>query len=189
VLSAGEWHAKTAGCVCGLILHSINELAYYNIVGVLETQTTIISCGRNHAIKQALAVPGLTHVLFVDSDALFPVTTLKTLLEHDKDVIGCRALRRMPPYTPTGKKLENGKWVIGCHIMLIKMSVFSKIAFPWFDAHYNEDGSYMSEDYDFCNKVNKFSGVCVDEELSKQIGHLGEMNFTLGMYKEETKPL
>jgi hypothetical protein len=189
VLSNGEWKGKTAANISGLVLHcAYNCWREFRIRAILEEQCSVVSVGRNHAIQQALQVKGLTHILFIDADATFPVNALETLYHQDKDVIACNALSRKPPFAPVCVKREDGKWTMGCHFMLINMRIFNLIKFPWFDGHYQENGEYRGEDQDFCDKVNEFSRVDCDEELSEHIGHLGEMNFVMSMRSKAAAP-
>lgn len=180
--SNGAWRAKMAGNLSGLLLHhAYNHRQHLAIRGVIDEQCSNTGFGRNHAVEKAMTMREVTHVLFIDTDAVFPVDILYRLLKEDRDVIGVQALRRQPPYTPTGEKRQDGKWTLGCHVMLIKKTMFDQIAFPWFNGHYLPNGEWRGEDQDFCDKVNEISQVYCAEDISMKVGHLGEMGFFLEM--------
>jgi hypothetical protein len=103
-----------------------------------------------------------THLMFIDSDMLFPADGIATLLKRDKDIIGSNYnYRQLPvrsvvkfdlktsdpkeitieddPSDPNNQKitLKNPTKPFKCRsagmgFMLIKMSVFDKIPRPWF---------------------------------------------------------
>ena len=69
--------------------------------GVINCKSSLVAVARNQCVAAALHI-NATHVLFLDSDMVFPLDTLKRLLKHEKDIVGALYSRRRPPFDPTG---------------------------------------------------------------------------------------
>ena len=152
----------------------------FRIVAFVNHKCSDVAHGRNCVVREILGMgQGITHILFVDSDMTFPVDTLARLLAHRRALVGIDACTRRPPYRRVARR--TGALVeMGAGILLVEAQVFDKIAFPWFECRYREDGGRESEDFDFCQKALRAGAIpFLDEELSKQVGHLGMMEFTL----------
>lgn len=182
ILSDDIWQADTAASIASLCLWSAYTQKSFRIAGIVNQKTSTVDRGRNDLVHQVQAIPGVTHILFVDSDMVLPRDALARLVEHDKPVVGCNALRRRQPYTPAGKRSPLGKWELGAACMLIDLEIFKSIPFPWFEGGYGCNGDYRDGDQNFCSKVNFSGQVHCDEVLSQEIGHLGQMSFTLEMH-------
>ena len=137
---------------------------------------------------------GCTHVLFIDSDMRFPKDGLERLLAHDKDIVAANYCTRKFPMNPVAfSNDQNSDRVftnpdstglepvaaIGMGFMLIKCEVFEKIAEPYFMIGYSQANKvYTGEDIYFCRKARSAGyEVLLDHDLSKEIGHTGEMDF------------
>ena len=157
------------------------------LAGVINCKSSIVSIGRNECVAAALHIKA-THVLFLDSDMVFPLDTLKRLLAHDKDIVGALYSRRRPPFDPNGlpwpgsaptgglQRMKN--LPAGC--LLIKTRVFEKIAKPWFSTR-NEGENIVGEDICFCENATKAGfEIWQDITLSREVGHIGERIFKLG---------
>jgi GT2 family glycosyltransferase len=114
--------------------------------------------------------PEITHILFVDYDVIPRPNTLKRLLSHDKDIVSgvypiCRqnhitwCLSREEPFkampiNDLPRDMFKAKTV--CNgMMLVKMGVFDKIKWPYFENHFQEGALLMGHDIDFCQKARK----------------------------------
>jgi cellulose synthase/poly-beta-1,6-N-acetylglucosamine synthase-like glycosyltransferase len=134
------------------------------------------------------------YVLFLDSDMRFPPNLLEYLMSHDKDIVACNyATRRLPVKTVAFSDFAELKCVysgdktgleevdaVGMGAMLIKTEIFKKLPLPWFSISYLPSGNmYIGEDIYFC-KLAQANGmkVYVDHDLSKQVKHIGVMEFT-----------
>jgi hypothetical protein len=140
-----------------------------------------------------------THLLFVDSDQMFPRDLAHRLLAHEKQIVAANVATKVIPASPTARLRTASKegtplyttpdstglvqvWRIGTGIMLIDLNVFKRKGLkqaPWFSQHWDEDlGSYVGEDWAFCERLEA-AGVklWVDQDVSKEIGHLGTLNF------------
>ena len=174
-----------------------------NDINLYTAHGTLIFDQRNNMVKTALK-ERCDYILFIDADMRFPKDTLRRLLAHKKDIVGVNATTRSEPVKPTAKILEieedgtcNWKPIfsnaengiskadgIGCGVMLIKASVFSKIEFSYFYFEALPGDKLLGEDIYFCVKA-KDAGIetWVDHDLSKQIGHVG--NYTYGWHNIE----
>ncbi len=136
-----------------------------------------------------------THIMFIDTDMVFPPDGILTLLKDDKDIVGGNYNTRLDPTSadfsgPTVKMLVDGQSVsmlkedfptelFKCHalplgFMLVKMHVFDKVPMPYFEDHQRSSGyMHMTEDVDFCVKAHKagFDTWC---EPAVKIGHIGQ---------------
>jgi len=138
-----------------------------------------------------------THILFLDSDQTYPPDILNKLLDHRLPIVACNVATKSLPPAPTARS-DNGTltgepvytfpevtglekvYRVGTGVMLISMHVFDSIEKPWFpitwDASVNK---FTGEDWNFCALVQKAGyNIYVDHDLSKEIGHLGTMEFT-----------
>lgn len=126
-----------------------------------------------------------THLLFIDSDMVFPVDAIPRLLEHDKDVIGVHYNMRMLPLRST-VKTRKGETVqdtlstcdgVATGFMLIKMEVFKKLAKPWFHVGVDESDptgkTLEGHDYRFC-RLAREAGYSVWYDPTIVIKHIGD---------------
>ena len=134
-----------------------------------------ITESRNVIVEKAQSI-NATHLLFLDSDNVFPPDVIDKLLKHDKDVVGATYLKRIPPYellgVPLDKPTDNPlirmkRMPTGC--LMIKMHVFNQMEKPYFRMKY-KNGKEYSEDYNFCEDCGYT--VWCDQALSLQIGHV-----------------
>lgn len=163
---------------------------------------SLVHDARNKIVERAIE-QGATHLMFVDSDIVFPDNGIQKLYEQDKDIIGGLYFRKIAPHYPTFSQLT-GKTItfpttfpkskpfkvfgIGTGFLMIKVSVLKKIADPWF--YFGEfHGQKMGEDIYFCNKARKagFEAWC-DPTIPLQ--HVGEYGFDLKDYElyQKDKP-
>lgn len=136
---------------------------------------SVIHKSRNILVRQARERE-CTHLWFLDTDMILPDGTLPSLLAHDKDVVGCVYRKRARPHQLVGQQLRHddnsgframSRMPTGC--LLIRMSVFDKIADPWFEFVAETEG----EDYNFSRKaVEAGFELWADIPLSMDVGHL-----------------
>lgn len=152
---------------------------------IVNTKSSIVAEARNNGVDHAREA-GADYLLFLDSDMVFPNTTVHRLLLHRKDVVGALYTKRVPPYDLLGDVLpsdvireENGlvemrRLPTGC--MLIRMSVFDAMEKPYF--HFGvdaENGTILGEDYAFCDMARlKGFRLWADLNLSRELGHIGQ---------------
>ncbi|HEU0117442.1 MAG TPA: hypothetical protein VFR09_02310 [Alphaproteobacteria bacterium] len=150
---------------------------------IINAKTSLIALGRNQC-AEAAKLAGATHMLFLDSDMVFPLDTIARLLKHDKDVVGAVYSQRRPPFHPLGMTIEGEHIhvtqglqkmkIIPTGCMMIKLSVFDKLPKPWF-TNGVEDGKILGEDYYFCEQARKAGfDIWCDGDLSREVGHIGQ---------------
>lgn len=154
---------------------------------------TLIADQRQKLVMMAIK-QGADYILFLDSDMRFPSYLLERMLAHDQDIVACNyATRRLPVKTVAFSDFAELKCIysldkngleevdaIGMGAMLIKTEIFKKLPLPWFSISYLPSGNmYIGEDIYFC-KLAQANGmkVYVDHDLSKDVRHIGVMEFT-----------
>lgn len=178
--SADMVHADFALALAGLCL-SLHPLP----VTVVNTKSSIVAEARNIAVERAREA-GADFLLFLDSDMVFPQTLLHRLLLHRKDIVGAVYTKRVPPYDLLGAMLpeaeppgadglvEMRRLPTGC--LLIKMTVFDRLAAPWFRFEHDfAQGTILGEDYVFSDTARSAGfRLWADFGLSREIGHIGQ---------------
>jgi hypothetical protein len=186
--SGPTWCAATAMSVAVLV-HRVSQL---NLLGaIFNEQTSDIALGRNGLVARVRAEGDLTHILWIDSDQVFPSNGLERLLAHDRDVVGCFYSTRMPPYRIVGQLRNQEDWDKGGlapaiqmpgGFVLVKMDVYDRIGGniiyeEWFDpkeATPENRLSFISDDSVFTRRALAAGcEVFCDIGLSKEIGHVG----------------
>ena len=67
---------------------------------------------------------------------------------------------------------------IGGGLNLLKAKIFEDLPRPWFSTISMPDGSVIGEDVHFCRQLEEAGiDVWLDQDLSKMIGHIGQMVF------------
>lgn len=160
---------------------------------------TLIVNQREQLIEMADQA-GSTHILWLDSDMMFPPDTLSKLLAHDQPMVAANYVTRQYPHKTVAYK-HLGDWrsyvmhdgpisdelieveAIGMGCMLVNMDVIYPMTKPRFQTVWMESsGDHMGEDFYFCQQARQAGHkILVDDELSRQISHLGTIAFTQGM--------
>lgn len=167
-----------------LALAGLCASAYEFETLIVNAKSSIVAEARNRCVELARE-HGAGHLLFLDSDMVFPRTTLQRLMAHGKDIVGATYPKRVPPHPPLGVLegahvdadrglAEMRHLPTGC--LLIHMAVFDALGSPSFRFSLDpESGAIVGEDYDFCDRARSagFSIWC-DSALSFEIGHIGQ---------------
>jgi len=179
---------------CTLIADGILDMTLMILPG------TYVDKARTQLAEEAIAW-GATHILWLDDDMIFPPYTLHKLLAANADIVGANYPMRKSPVVPTAfttvpSKTDDQQGVrcyttaesgglqsveaIGFGCVLMKTSVFAKVAHPGFLCHFNAgEGTWTGEDVYFCLRAREAGFlILVDHDLSKDIGHAGRMVFT-----------
>ena len=157
-------------------------------VFMLNSRSSLVALGRNQCAGAAQVMKA-THLMFFDTDMIFPADTLTRLLSHDKDIVGATYSQRMPPFHPL-TVTEEGEHIhvasglrrvrlmpTGC--MLIRASVFNMLSKPYFNL-VAEGDHLRGEDYYFCEKARAAGlEIWCDGDLSSQVGHIGQKIYRL----------
>jgi hypothetical protein len=125
-----------------------------------------------------------THLMFFDTDMIFPADALTRLLPHNKDIVGATYSKRMPPFHPlaVNEEGQQANFVKGLHrvksmptgCLLISTNVFNKLSKPYFNL-VAEGDQLRGEDYYFCEKARAAGfEIWCDGNLSAELGHIGQ---------------
>ena len=195
----GTWNAQFGLSMLGLIAGTTNPPPGFESIdlGIVDIRGSILSQQRTRIVKAAMAMKA-THVLFLDSDMIFPPHTAVSMLEKRHPIVACNCVTKSLPANPTArtKNPEHPKgdivyqqhhetetlpvWRVGTGVMLVEMGVFRKIPEPWFPISWMQEiGDYQGEDWGFLQRAEAYGITPVfDVELSDGIGHAGDMVYT-----------
>lgn len=151
--------------------------------------STILINQREHLIEQAIDV-NAEWVLWLDSDMMFPPTTLLRLLAHNQNIVACNYMKRAFPfktvaYTDT---TDWETWIplkpmdelvtaeatgMGCTLM--KTDIFKSLEKPYFEYTYQtKTKDWGGEDFTLFKKLNNLGyELKIDMTLSNEIYHIG----------------
>lgn len=158
-------------------------------------------------LRQALVdkakLLGCTHMLFVDSDMMFPKDILHKWIPLRKEVIAANCVTKSIPAVPTARRKEGDPlgsvintsredaqfifaeqvWRIGTGVMLIDMKVFDKIKKPYFPVTYTEaHDRFVGEDWNFCAALEEAGiPIFIEHSVSWHVKHLGEYEYGMDM--------
>lgn len=161
---------------------------------------SLITKSRNICAQKAVD-EGFTHLLFIDSDQVFPPTTPNQLFSHRLPIVACNiATKVIPPQRTACLRPKDGKthkdarvpmrtaglekiWRVGCGVMMIETEVFHRIPKPWFHFGWDDQNGITGEDWYFLQKTEE-AGIPLycDHDLSARVGHLGSFNYRLPEY-------
>jgi len=194
VPNTGVWRSETA---CSMAL----MFSYFSLRGVkgaakakitiLTAQGSMLSQSREILTAKVLSSDA-THLLFIDSDMQFPMTTANDLLEKQQEFIAANCTTRtMPPkfvaHDLAGELLDSrGRHGIqkvqhvGLAVALIETQVFKRMYPPLYLMDWVPDmGVYCGEDVYFTQKLGEI-GVqpYIDHDLSAKIKHVGHYAYS-----------
>ena len=151
--------------------------------------STILINQRERLIEQAIEVKS-EWVLWLDSDMMFPSTTLLRLLAHNQDIVACNYMKRSHPFKSVTFMDTNDweSWVplqsedklltveatgMGC--LLMRTSVFQNLNKPYFEYSYQSmTKDWTGEDFTLFKKLNELGyQLKIDMNLSNEIYHIG----------------
>jgi len=163
---------------------------------VVNVRSSILPKNRLDLVKAAQKMKA-SHLLFLDTDQTFPPDLVHRLAEHGKLIVAANiATKQIPANTTARQKAADPKgtpvftdaasagleqvWRVGTGVMLINMAVFDEIGLnvwhmPWIEGA----DTYQGEDWTFCAACeNAGFSIWVDHTISKEVGHLGNYEYT-----------
>ena len=192
----------------------LEKMRYYSLTKGIDTVRkrragAVVHHARNLIVSDILKLyPQATHLFFTDDDQTFKEDILERMLAADKDILVCNIHRRYPPYIPVVSREMDDDDLFhpvyvrpsrggleqvtsgGTGVCLIKMDVFKKVPFPWFQSEYiqapegreNEPGLinghlFVSEDNRFF-LMARHHGYKIWCDFSIEVGHLAEHEVT-----------
>ncbi len=183
------WNCETGAKVLQYCNAGIADVGYFTY------NSTYVAWSRTEITKNAL-LWGATHLLWLDSDMVFPAWTFHQLFKQDKPVIAANYARRREPHAPvTFKRIkENGAEhehelcyttadskgleevaAIGFGVVLIQAQVFNDIKVAPFRVIDDEMSKMrVGEDVYFCQLLTKAGiPIYIDHDLSQHVQHVG----------------
>lgn len=148
---------------------------------------------RNNIVERAL-YEGVTHLIMMDVDQVYPIDTIPRLLAHNLPVVGCRVHRRYPPFDSLMLRIEKvdentnayvsiDEWkdgellevdATGGGCVMFNMDVFRKLKYPWFETKLQDNGSVLGEDIHLCQKIQQ-AGYKIFVDSGLEVGHLAQL--------------
>lgn len=138
---------------------------------------------RNNIVNMAKELKA-THLLFIDSDHVFPFHGLRKLIDSGKRIISACYYNRIVPERLAGcnvDKQELDASLTGIHevggvgggFLLIDMDVFNKIDKPYFMLFTDKEGEQFAKGHDiyFCDKA-KEAGEKIYMDFDLRLEHL-----------------
>lgn len=167
--SGGLVNASFAVCVATLIAQSA---AAGIPMTVVNAESSLNMVNRNCAVREAKA-QDCSHVLFIDSDMVFPADALTRLVAADKDIVGALYARRVYPHATLGHLIdrENNQDEIaeagemGLGLILIRMSVFDKFKAPYFRCPAVESVTELSDELRGFDMTGIEAGDTMDDSI------------------------
>jgi len=160
---------------------------------------TLIVNQRDQLADMALQA-GSSHVLWLDSDMMFPVDTVQRLLHHQVPLVaGNYVTRQYPHKTVAYTQLHDWRSyvinsnkpdlikvaAVGMGCMMVNTDVIRSMSKPRFQTTYvPETNDHMGEDFYFCQQAQQLGyDVLIDDQLSSELQHLGTVAFNHNMVK------
>ena len=204
---------KLSVCVpCRDMMHSafsfdLCKLLEYNALVGIETTIhfhvgTLIVNQREQLVQMAVDA-GSTHILWLDSDMMFPADTAHQLLKHGKPIVAANYVTRQYPHRTVAYTDQND-WssnlinsddqndliqvaAVGMGCMLTEVAVFKSLNKPYFKTTWSEQlQDHVGEDFNLCYDLTaKGHKILIDNTLSLKIQHLGTFAFSHSLVKSK----
>ncbi len=198
VVSARQWPVRFGESLANLGFH----LGYNRLGGRLAGLRMCISrqahpsMTRNDHLVQAQAEE-FTHFLSLDDDQTFPGDVVDRMLSAEKPVVTCNYRKKVPEIEYVCSDLDGQMLdsthrtgierikMMGMGMALIDLSAIKDVHAPYFGAIWNTDTStYVIEDEFFCRLLwTRGIEIWCDHDLSRQIGHIGEIEYIPPAYE------
>lgn len=179
--------------------YSLQALVKHHALIGLDTHVefslgTLIGTQRESLVTIALDNDA-THIMWLDSDMMFPENVCERLLAHDLPFVACNYSTRAMPFKAVAyQELYNWESTlpsdatglvqvagVGLGCALVNTKVFDNIYKPYFPITYTrKTDDYLGEDMNFCMKLDTEGEfpLMVDADLSKFIYHIGMTAFS-----------
>ena len=201
IVDHGSWCSKFGRSLRNLEMacrnHQIGEYKKQHVRTMVVTGS-ILPKSRLEVLKAAKAMEA-SYLVYIDSDQTFPRSLIHRLVKHKVDVVGANiAIKRIPSQpTARGEPLP-GKlhgppiytdpestglqevWRIGTGVMMLSRKVMLALPHSCFEMKYaSEIDDYQGEDWSLCESLRKAGfKIYIDHDVSKEVGHLGEFEYT-----------
>lgn len=151
--------------------------------GIAFGNSSIVANARNQCVEAALHLEA-QWLMFIDSDMMFPHTTIDRLLAHKKDIVCGVYPRRGPPFDNLGHTInEEDRFAktglvemshVPTGMLLINTKVFADLKRPFFRFGADEThGIVRGEDWTFSEMARERGySLWADIDLSKELRHI-----------------
>ena len=193
ICSARDWKPHFGVALAGLVgfvmSNGVKDENLEQFDLIIRSNCSNLCNGRASVLEEAIE-RGFTHVLTIDDDGTFPANIIDDLAKHKKPLVAANLPHKTIDSFGTalgmdGQPIKADGLVevlaAGLAIALIDLSVIKDIPKPWFELRWlPEMKQVCGEDFYFIHKVRS-SGVkvYVDQDLSRQCGHVGDFEFRL----------
>jgi hypothetical protein len=197
---------KLSVCVpCRDMMHSafsfdLCKLLEYNALVGIETTIhfhvgTLIVNQREQLVQMAFDA-GSTHILWLDSDMMFPSDTAHQLLKHQKPIVAANYVTRQYPHK-TVAYTDKTDWnsyllnsaeqhdlvsvdAVGMGCILTETSVFKQLSKPYFKTSWSDQlQDHVGEDFNLCYDLTALGyEILIDNNISLKVQHLGTFAFS-----------
>lgn len=176
-----------------IVALTINCLANGIKVGVQNPRGSDLCAVRQEGLDRALA-QNPTHILWIDSDQVFPPDLAVRLLAHNVPAVACTVmikdfrgnhnaydLNTRKPIEPSTGLVRYDNLGIGFGIFMHEVGVIPQLEWPYFGQKWviwNDQPLSTYEDEWFCRRM-KAAGIPIhiDHDLSAEVGHYGSVVF------------
>jgi len=187
-------HMDFALCLIRMLLSKQNQDAF-----LINERQSLLPSSRQ-ALADSAIKEGATHLLFLDSDMVFPPDLISRLMAHGKDLVAVPCTTRKFPLSTNVTGSDNVRIFpipnelfkaarVGTAFMLISLERLAKMPRPWFGVEYNkETEKFKGEDFFFCDMWRENGGeVWCDGTLTPEVRHLGQYDYGVKDFKVKTR--
>jgi hypothetical protein len=185
VPSGDQVHSRFMVCLVSLIQYS-QRLGLECVL--INPRSSLIATGRNMGVEEALKRK-CTHILWLDSDMIFPHELLEMLLREGKEIIGCTYVQRKLPTRLLHKEIDPIEPFVGDGVrevetlpggcLLVDTKVYATLDAPIYRCAY-QNGVEVGEDVWFSQRARaRGTPIWLHADLSKRVGHLGTYIHTI----------
>lgn len=159
-------------------------------IALASVRSSVLADSRNHCVDVALKTNS-DHLLFIDSDLIFPHDACVRLLDHCHNkrhkIVGATYSKRYPNDKELATQVPDRFFsdkkeddlihtdVLPCGMLMIDTGVFRKMKSPHFTFEWNEKrGKHDGEDVRFCREARRRGyDIMLDTTLSFELAHIG----------------
>jgi hypothetical protein len=184
-------HSHFAYCLQALVKHH----ATIGLETYVEFNLGTLVGNQREKLTTIALESGATHIMWLDSDMMFPFDVCEKLLAHNLPFVACNYSTRSMPFRAVAyQELYNWESYlpsdatglvkvagVGLGCALVSTKVFDDIYKPYYPITYTrKTDDYLGEDMNFCTKVDTEGGfpLMVDADLSKFVYHVGMTAFS-----------
>lgn len=193
ICSARDWKphfgVALAGLVGFVLTNGVKDEKLEQFDLIIRSNCSNLCNGRSSVLEEAVA-RDFTHVLLLDDDGTFPANVIDDLAKHKKQVVAANLPHKSPDSLGTalgldGQPIKSDGLVevmaCGLALALIDLSVLNGLPQPWFELRWLPPMKQVcGEDFYFIHKLRRAGvQVFVDQDLSRQCGHVGDFEFRL----------